>query len=84
MTTPDLLGAIAGALTTIAFVPQVIKTWKSRSAHDISIITISLFCTGLVLWLLYGITIGSWPVIVSNVVTLLLALSILGMKLRFK
>ena len=84
MNLPDYLGSFAGALTTLAFIPQVVKTWQSKSAHDISIMTISLFCTGLVLWLLYGLSINSWPVIVSNAVTLALAGAILAMKLRFK
>lgn len=84
MNLPDILGSVAGALTTLAFIPQVVKTWQTKSAHDISIMTISLFCTGLVLWLLYGISINSWPVMISNAVTLALAGAILAMKLRFK
>ncbi len=78
------LGLVAGTLTTVAFFPQVIKTWRSRSAKDISLGMFSLFSVGVFLWLLYGIHIGAMPVIVSNAITLLLALTILLLKLRFK
>ena len=84
MTTADLLGLVAGALTTAAFVPQVVKTWRTRSTHDISLGMFALFNTGLVLWLAYGVLIGSWPIVLTNVVTLALALTILFFKLRYK
>lgn len=84
MTLPDLLGSLAGALTTIAFIPQVIKTWKTRSTHDISLIMFSLFSLGVLLWLLYGISLGALPIIIANSITLALAMSILVMKIRFK
>ena len=84
MNLPDLLGSLAGALTTIAFIPQVIKTWKTRSTHDISLIMFSLFSLGVLLWLLYGITMGALPIIIANSITLALAVSILVMKIRFK
>ncbi len=84
MTLPDVLGMIAGTLTTIAFVPQVVKTWRSKSTHDISYGMFILFSVGLILWLTYGIVIGAWPIIISNTVTLALALVILGLKFRYK
>ncbi len=84
MTLPDVLGMIAGTLTTIAFVPQVVKTWRSKSTHDISYGMFILFSVGLILWLTYGIVIGAWPIIISNMVTLALALVILGLKFRYK
>jgi MtN3 and saliva related transmembrane protein len=84
MDTGNLLGLIAGTLTTAAFVPQVVKTWRTRSTHDISLGMFALFSTGLVLWLVYGIMIGSLPIVVSNVITLALALTILFFKLRYK
>ena len=84
MTLPDVLGMIAGSLTTIAFVPQVVKTWRSKSTHDISYGMFILFSLGLLLWLAYGIVIDAMPIIVSNLVTLLLALVILGLKFRYK
>lgn len=84
MTLPDVLGMIAGTLTTIAFVPQVVKTWRSKSTHDISYGMFILFSLGLLLWLAYGIVIDAMPIIVSNLVTLVLALVILGLKFRYK
>ncbi len=84
MEAANTLGLVAGTLTTVAFFPQVIKTWRSRSAKDISLGMFSLFSVGVFLWLLYGIHIGAMPVIVSNAITLLLALTILLFKLRFK
>lgn len=84
MTASDLLGLVAGTLTTAAFVPQVVKIWRTRSTHDISLGMFSLFNAGLLLWLGYGILIGSVPIVVSNLVTLALALTILFFKLRYK
>jgi MtN3 and saliva related transmembrane protein len=84
MENSDVLGMIAGTLTTVSFVPQVLKTWRSRSAGDISFGMFLLFSLGVVLWLMYGIAIHSLPVIVSNVVTLVLSVSIIVMKLYFK
>lgn len=80
----NLLGMIAGTLTTAAFVPQVVKTWRTRSTHDISLGMFALFSSGLVLWLVYGVVIGSLPIVVSNIITLALALTILYFKLRYK
>ncbi len=82
MNAVDFIGAVAGTLTTIAFVPQVVKTWRSGSAEDISLFMFLLFSTGVGLWLAYGIAIGSAPVIAANAVTLMLALSILALKVR--
>lgn len=79
----EIVGALAGTLTTIAFIPQVIKTWRSRSAEDISLFMFLLFSTGVALWLVYGFAIGSIPVIAANTITLLLALSILALKIRY-
>lgn len=78
-----LIGFVAGGLTTIAFIPQLVKTWKSRSAEDVSLGMLVIFCTGVALWLVYGLLIGAWPVILANVVTLVLALAILLLKLRY-
>jgi MtN3 and saliva related transmembrane protein len=79
----DLVGGLAGTLTTIAFVPQVIKTWRSGSAEDISLFMFLLFSTGVLLWLIYGIAIQSVPVVAANSITLLLAISILLLKIRY-
>jgi MtN3 and saliva related transmembrane protein len=80
----QLLGLSAGKLTTIAFLPQVIKTWKSRSAKDLSLGMFSLFCLGVALWLAYGVLVSDIPVIAANMLTLMLASTLLFFKLRFK
>lgn len=84
MQTTDLIGAIAGTLTTISFVPQVIKTWRSRSASDISFSMFLLFSLGVALWLVYGLSIQAMPIVLSNTITLILSLSIICMKLWFE
>lgn len=84
MTTTDLLGLVAGTLTTAAFVPQVVKILRTRSTDDISLGMFALFNAGLVLWLGYGFLIDSVPIIVTNLITLVLALTILFLKLRYK
>lgn len=80
----QLIGLAAGMLTTIAFLPQVIKTWKSRSAKDLSLGMFSLFCLGVAMWLAYGILVWDIPVIAANLMTLMLASTLLFFKLRFK
>ena len=79
----DMLGFFAGALTTIAFVPQVVRILRTRSAHDISWGMFSIFSAGVALWLWYGIRLESPPLIAANAVTLALALTILGLKWRY-
>lgn len=76
------LGFAAGILTTIAFVPQLVKAIKSRSTKDLSLPMLLIFTAGVLLWLLYGVAISSLPVITANGVTLLLAGWILVLKLR--
>ena len=78
----DVVGYTAGFLATAAFVPQVAKTFRERSARDISLGMYILFCAGVGLWLVYGLLIASWPVIISNLVTLLLSGAVLVLKLR--
>ncbi|MEW6648399.1 MAG: SemiSWEET transporter [Pseudomonadota bacterium] len=84
MDATNLLGLLAGTLTTASFLPQVIKTWRSRSAGDISLVMFALFSLGVLLWIVYGFTVGAVPVIVANVITLLLSLTILIFKIRYK
>jgi MtN3 and saliva related transmembrane protein len=79
-----IIGLVAGTLTTISFLPQVIKTWQSRSAKDLSMGMFSLFCLGTVLWLIYGIYIDELPVILANSVTLVLAATLVFFKWKFK
>lgn len=84
MDSATLLGLAAGTLTTVAFIPQVVKTWTTRSAGDISLGMFTLFASGVFLWLIYGIRIDALPVILSNAITLVLALAIIVMKLRYR
>ena len=79
----DLLGLIAGTLTTIAFVPHLIKVWQSKSAKDISYVMFILFVCGIVLWEIYGWGIHSFPVILFNIITFILGLTILVLKFIF-
>ena len=82
-TITSTIGFIAALLTTVSFVPQVLKVWRTRSAKDISLGMYSLFTLGIATWLLYGVLIDSWPVILANIITLILAGSVLVMKLKF-
>jgi MtN3 and saliva related transmembrane protein len=77
------LGFAAAFCTTAAFVPQLVRVVRLRSARDISLPTFLLFSVGVFLWFLYGLSIGSKPVIASNSVTLVLSVSILILKLRY-
>lgn len=79
-----ILGYVAGTLTTVAFLPQVIQTWKTKSTKDISLGMFISFCTGVFLWLIYGFLIESSPVIVTNLATFLLAMIILSLKIKYK
>lgn len=78
-----LVGYVAAILTTLAFIPQLIRVWRHRSARDISLAMFLAYSFGVFLWFVYGIAIHSMPVIVANAVTLALSLAILALKLRF-
>jgi MtN3 and saliva related transmembrane protein len=78
-----LIGFLAGGLTTASFLPQVIRTATTRSARDISGSMLAVFLVGLGLWTLYGMEVGSTPIIAANVITIGLVGAILGMKLSF-
>ncbi|WP_193198980.1 SemiSWEET family sugar transporter [Nostoc sp. MG11] len=78
------LGLVAGVLTTIAYVPQLIKTWQSKSAHDLSWSMLIILCTGIILWLVYGTSVHDVPIIAANIVTLLLASVILVLKIKYR
>jgi MtN3 and saliva related transmembrane protein len=80
----QLIGILAGTLTTIAFLPQVIKTWRTKSAKGLSLGMFSVFCTGVSLWLIYGFLIHDLPMILANIITLVLAITLLVFKFRFK
>jgi MtN3 and saliva related transmembrane protein len=82
MTTDTVIGYIAAALTTLSFLPQVIKTWKTRSTRDISLAMFIAFCAGVFLWAVYGVLIMSWPVIIANSVVLVLGGIMLVLKIK--
>lgn len=77
----EAIGGMAGLLTTIAFLPQVARTWATKSAGDLSFAMLTIFATGLAMWFAYGVMISSWPVIGANGVTLFLVLIILALKI---
>jgi MtN3 and saliva related transmembrane protein len=81
--TIDFIGYIAATCTTVAFLPQLIRVVKLRSARDISLGMFTIFSTGTALWLMYGLLTHSKPVAAANAVTFVLAISILVLKLRF-
>jgi len=79
----DYIGYLAASLTTLSFVPQAWHTFTTRDVRGISLGMYSAFTAGVALWLVYGLLIGAWPVVVANAITLLLATIILLMKLYF-
>lgn len=79
----EWLGVAAGTLTTLSFVPQVLKTWRTKSVEDVSLWMLLAFNGGLIMWLLYGIFSRKPAIIYANTVTLVLAVSLLYMKLRY-
>lgn len=78
----DVIGSAAGTLTTIAFIPQVVRAWKTGSVEDLSLWMLLAFTTGVGLWTAYGVVTDALPLIVTNGITFVLAFMLLGMKLR--
>ena len=78
----EIVGLVAAFLTTVAFLPQVIHTIRTRSTHDISLRMYSLYTVGIFLWLVYGLLLRDVPLIASNAVTVVLSGTILMLKLR--
>jgi len=83
MTITDWIGSAAAALTTTSFIPQAVRIFRTRHTTDISLGMYTLFTLGVTLWLTYGIQLSSWPIIVANSVTLILAGTVLAMKIKF-
>ena len=79
----DVIGSVAAVLTTASFIPQAWHSFKTRDVSGISLVMYSVFTLGVTLWLLYGVLLQSWPLMIANSITLVLAAAILGMKLRF-
>jgi MtN3 and saliva related transmembrane protein len=84
MDTILIVGYIAGALTTISFVPQVAKAWKMKETRDLSLVMLLLFAMGVFLWTLYGFWVDSLPIIAANMITFILILALLFLKWRYK
>ena len=84
MDTIVLIGYIAGSLTTLSFVPQVIRAWNLKETRDLSLAMLLLFAVGVLLWTFYGIWTGSMPIIAANIITFILILVLLGMKIRHR
>jgi MtN3 and saliva related transmembrane protein len=82
MNTANLIGTFSAFLTTLAFVPQALHSWKTRDLSGISLPMYSLFSVGVAGWIVYGLMIGSWPIIAANVVTFILACAVLILKLK--
>jgi MtN3 and saliva related transmembrane protein len=83
MAIQEWVGGVAASLTTCSFIPQVWKVWRTKHTKDISLLMYTLFTFGVALWLIYGILLGAWPIIIANSITLLLAGTVLVLKLRF-
>lgn len=81
MTLHDTIGFVAAALTTGSFVPQAVLTLRTRDVSGISLSMYSAFTVGVAMWLAYGLSLGDWPIVVANAVTLVLALTILITKI---
>ena len=81
-TTIDIIGYAAAVLTTYAFIPQVVKSWRTRSTGDLSSTMLVVFTVGISLWLIYGIAVGAMPVILANAITLVLSATLVVLKVR--
>jgi MtN3 and saliva related transmembrane protein len=79
-----IMGFIAGLLTTVAFLPQVIKVYKTKSAKDISLPMYVIFTIGIAMWIIYGFLLDSMDILIFNVITFILAITILVYKIRLK
>jgi MtN3 and saliva related transmembrane protein len=84
MNLTDLIGTVSAILTTIAFVPQAYHSWKTRDLSGVSLPMYTIFSIGVVGWIIYGLQIGSWPVILANIVTLLLSCAVLWLKIKHR
>jgi MtN3 and saliva related transmembrane protein len=80
----DLFGYFAAILTTVSFIPQVWHTFRTRDVRGISLTMYSVFTLGVACWLGYGLMLRAWPIVVANLITLILASTILAMKLRYR
>jgi MtN3 and saliva related transmembrane protein len=80
----EILGYSAGAITTLTFLPQVIKTWKERSAKDISLLMFIIAVTNEIMWIWYGVLLDNWVIILTNSIILVMSTTMIFLKLRYK
>ncbi len=80
----EMVGYAAAVLTTASFVPQAVHTFKTKDVRGISLTMYSIFVVGITLWLVYGVLLNAWPIVLANSVTLTLAAAILTMKLKYR
>ena len=80
----EILGLTAGTITSITFIPQVVKIWKTKSAKDLSLMMLLLLIAGVLLWLTYGLLIKDTAIIYTNSMVLGMSMIMLFFKLRFK
>jgi MtN3 and saliva related transmembrane protein len=83
MTAVEILGYAAGAITALTFLPQVIKTWKDKSAKDISLLTFLIAAVNETMWIVYGALLDNWVIILTNSVVLAMSLTMIYFKLRY-
>lgn len=80
----DILGYAAGAITSLTFLPQVIKTWREKSAKDISLLMFLIAAINEVMWIAYGALLNNWVIILTNAIVLAMSLTMIYLKLRYK
>jgi MtN3 and saliva related transmembrane protein len=79
-----VIGIVAGALTSSGFIPQLVKAWRTKSTGDVSLWMYVISSTGILLWLIYGLIISSLPLILANAFTLVIVVSILALKIKYR
>ena len=80
----DFIGYFAAFLTTVAFIPQVYHSWKTRDLSGVSLLMYSVFSAGVAGWLVYGLLIASWPIVIANTITFILSCVVLLLKLKHR
>ncbi len=83
MSGTDILGYAAGAITSLTFLPQVIKTWKDKSAKDVSLLMFIIAAVNEVMWIVYGALLNNWVIILTNSIVLAMSLTMIFLKLRY-
>lgn len=84
MAVVDVIGYSAGAITSLTFLPQVVKTWREKSARDISLLMFLIAAINEVLWIAYGVMLDNWVIILTNAVVLSMSCIMIWFKLRYK